>query len=94
MEAIPTAVRHIWDLPLPPGVPLGPFYQEMPVDRFFADFGAYRRFNELTELEDWINNKLDKGSSKIGWHCRGSGFTYAIAILLSSTSEWASESPF
>ncbi|KID94278.1 phosphotransferase enzyme family protein, partial [Metarhizium majus ARSEF 297] len=61
MEAIATAVRHIWDLPLPPGVPLGPFYQEMPVDRFFADFGAYRSFNDLTELEDWINNKLDKG---------------------------------
>ncbi|EFY84574.1 phosphotransferase enzyme family protein [Metarhizium acridum CQMa 102] len=60
MEAVATAVRHIWDIPLPPSVPLGPFDQQMPIDRFFADFGAGRTFNDLAELEDWINKKLDE----------------------------------
>lgn len=33
----------------------------MPVDRFFSDFGSDQMFNNLVELEDWINNKLTEG---------------------------------
>ncbi|POR32227.1 Phosphotransferase enzyme family protein [Tolypocladium paradoxum] len=59
LEAIATAVRHIWDIPLPPNASVGPFEQQVPVDRFFADFGAGQVFNELVEIEDWINHKLE-----------------------------------
>lgn len=60
LEAIEKAVRHIWEIPLPPTARLGPFGQEYPADRFFSDYGAERHFNNVVELEDWINSKLEE----------------------------------
>lgn len=60
LGAIAAAVRHIWDLPLPPDALVGPFEREIPADRFFSDCGSDRSFNNLVELEDWVNNKLEE----------------------------------
>ncbi|KAM3496938.1 hypothetical protein MY10362_009692 [Beauveria mimosiformis] len=60
LERIANAVRHIWDLPLPPNAAIGPLGHEAPVDRFFSDVGSDRSFNNVIELQDWINIKLDK----------------------------------
>lgn len=61
LEAIANAVRHLWNIPLPRNASIGPFEQQRPVDRFFSDAGSDRIFNNLMELEDWINNKLKEG---------------------------------
>ncbi|EJP67316.1 uncharacterized protein BBA_03890 [Beauveria bassiana ARSEF 2860] len=59
-----TAIRHVWDLPLPPNAAIGPLGHERPVDSFFSDIGSDRAFNNAIELQDWINNKLnDAGRS-------------------------------
>ncbi len=60
ITAIATAVRHLWEIPPPPNATPGPLDGENPVDRFFSDFGADRVFNDLVELEDWVNGKLKK----------------------------------
>ncbi|XWW96387.1 hypothetical protein V2A60_004361 [Cordyceps javanica] len=62
LERIADAVRHIWNIPLPPNATIGPLGQQRPVDRFFSDCGSDRCFNNVIELEDWINTKLEKGS--------------------------------
>ncbi|KAH7320700.1 phosphotransferase enzyme family protein [Stachybotrys elegans] len=61
LTAIANAVRHIWDIPLPPNLSPGPFCQQEPVDRFFSDSGSGQIFNTLVELEVWINTKLTEG---------------------------------
>ncbi|KAM3438077.1 hypothetical protein NHJ13734_004350 [Beauveria thailandica] len=60
MERIANAVRHIWDLPLPSNAAVGPLEHQAPVDRFFSDVGSGRSFNNVIELQDWINTKLDE----------------------------------
>lgn len=62
LERIADAVRHIWDIPLPPGAAIGPLGQQRPVDRFFSDCGSDRCFNDVVELQDWINAKLEEGA--------------------------------
>ncbi|KAH8719904.1 hypothetical protein HC256_000312 [Beauveria bassiana] len=59
IERIANAVRHVWDLPLPPNAAIGPLGHERPVDSFFSDIGSDRAFNNAIELQDWINNKLN-----------------------------------
>jgi len=58
LEAIANAVRHIWDIPLPPNASPGPFERQVPVDRLFSDCGPTSAFNNVTEMEDWLNNRL------------------------------------
>lgn len=60
LEAIAKAVRHIWDIPIPPDALPGPLEREEPEDRFFSDSGAQRVFNDLVELETWINDKVEE----------------------------------
>ena len=60
MESIAKAVRHIWSLPLPPDTSLGPIGKQIPVDLFFSDYGAGRTFENVVELETWINEILFK----------------------------------
>lgn len=62
LERIANAVRHIWDIPLPPNSAIGSLGQQRPIDRFFSDCGSDRSFNNAIELEDWINTKLEEGS--------------------------------
>ena len=62
LEQIANAVRHIWEIPLPPNITIGPLGQQRPADRFFSDCGSDRYFNDVIELEDWINTKLEEGS--------------------------------
>ena len=56
MESVAKAVRHTWSLPLPPNTALGPIGKQVPVDRFFSDYGAGRTFDNVVELENWIND--------------------------------------
>ena len=58
LQAIADAVRHIWSLPLPPDATPGPLGKQKPFHRFFSDVGAGRTFDNIVELEDWINAKL------------------------------------
>ncbi|OAA48910.1 phosphotransferase enzyme family protein [Beauveria brongniartii RCEF 3172] len=46
MERIANAVRHIWDLPLPPNAAIGPLGHETPVDRFFSDIHRAARLDK------------------------------------------------
>ncbi|EZF29931.1 hypothetical protein H109_01514 [Trichophyton interdigitale MR816] len=58
LENIAAAVRHIWELPLPPQASIGPLAGQVPYDRFFSDYGAGRTFQSTEELQAWINEKL------------------------------------
>ena len=58
LQAIADAARHIWSLPLPPNMSLGPIEGQVPEDRFFSDYGSGRTFENVTQLENWINEKL------------------------------------
>ncbi|ATY65507.1 phosphotransferase enzyme family [Cordyceps militaris] len=61
VSQIANAARHIWEIPLPPNVTIGPFEQQRPVDRFFSDCGSDRSFQNVMQLEDWVNAKLEEG---------------------------------
>lgn len=60
LAQIDDAVRHIWDLPPPPGITIGPLGQQIPADRFFSDCGADRRLDNVVQLQDWVNAKLEE----------------------------------
>ncbi|VUC21297.1 unnamed protein product [Clonostachys rosea] len=63
-EAVVAAVRHIWEIPLPEKAKIGPLERQIPHDRFFGDYGAHRTFENLEELETWINNQLKEAEYK------------------------------
>ncbi|KAK2801602.1 hypothetical protein FQN50_007663 [Emmonsiellopsis sp. PD_5] len=58
LEKIAAAVRHIWELPLPPQASIGPLAGQEPHDWFFSDYGAGRIFQSTEDLQAWINEKL------------------------------------
>ncbi|KJZ76464.1 hypothetical protein HIM_04193 [Hirsutella minnesotensis 3608] len=60
LDAIAQAVRHIWDIPIPPDSQPGPLERQEPRDRFFSETGSERVFDNLFELESWINGKLEE----------------------------------
>lgn len=62
LKQIAHTVHHIWELPLPPNVAIGPLGQRRPANRLFSDGGSDRSFGDIMELEDWINTKLEAGS--------------------------------
>lgn len=55
---IAAAVRHLWELPLPDQASIGPLHGQIPHDWFFSDYGAGRTFNDVDELEGWVNGRL------------------------------------
>jgi len=65
LEDVAKAVRHIWSLPLPPDSSIGPIGNQIPADRFFSDYGAGRTFENVSELETWINAKLAEANKDI-----------------------------
>ncbi|KAI9785263.1 MAG: hypothetical protein M1816_000449 [Peltula sp. TS41687] len=58
-DQIAAAVRHIWQLPLPPGPFIGHLAGEKANDWFFSGDGADRTFQSVQDLEGWINDKLE-----------------------------------
>lgn len=58
LENIAAAVRHIWELSLPPQASIGPLAGQEPHDWFFSDYGAGRTFQSTEDLQAWINEKL------------------------------------
>jgi serine/threonine protein kinase len=58
LQAVADAIRHVWSLPLPPNASPGPFEGQIPEDRFFSDYSAGRTFENIAQLENWINDKL------------------------------------
>jgi hypothetical protein len=58
LDRVAAAVRHLWELPLPPLAAIGPLADQIPFDWFFSDYGAGRTFQSVGELQNWINEKL------------------------------------
>lgn len=58
LEKIAAAVRHLWELPLPDQASIRPLQGQIPDDWFFSDYGADRSFQNVDDLEGWVNGRL------------------------------------